>query len=375
MADSVRRSEDHQLNSQSKAAGRPPGVSMPSVVTRAHHPLYAQGDRPMLDRHWKQPRNLERMDYMYGHGHPSLPDSSIEANDSHLVLEDPVLFNLPRPDVSPTLSEVPLYTTRHSMWRSQYSQSIIGNETSSRQLESVPSEVQQDTLNYGLHDSWRFDGLLYPWTLAYGNGLDHMSQARPRSFQAETPLLVHQNVVLASEAHPPASYLKDPNQLDSYMPTPQLSEDGSQFESERGALYRSQIGNHSPDLGEPYPPSLSRISTRSPLDCEDVSRGFTPSSLLTFDSVDATRMSESESDGEENGADEPYAKLIHRALLSAPGHRMVLKQIYDWFERHTDKPNQKNGSDKGWQNSIRHNLSMNGVSPVPLSWKREANLC
>ena len=62
---------------------------------------------------------------------------------------------------------------------------------------------------------------------------------------------------------------------------------------------------------------------------------------------------------------EPYAKLIYRALLSAPGHRMVLKEIYDWFSEHTDK--NKNPSPKGWQNSIRHNLSMNGVSQTFLS--------
>lgn len=56
---------------------------------------------------------------------------------------------------------------------------------------------------------------------------------------------------------------------------------------------------------------------------------------------------------------EPYAKLIWRALLSAPGHGMVLRQIYEWFIKHTDKGDE---TSKGWQNSIRHNLSMNGVS-------------
>ena len=63
-------------------------------------------------------------------------------------------------------------------------------------------------------------------------------------------------------------------------------------------------------------------------------------------------------DGELNS--EPYAQLIYRALKSAPEHRMVLKEIYEWFEKNTDKAN--DGSSKGWQNSIRHNLSMNGVS-------------
>jgi hypothetical protein len=58
--------------------------------------------------------------------------------------------------------------------------------------------------------------------------------------------------------------------------------------------------------------------------------------------------------------DEPYATLIYRALSEAPGNAMVLKDIYEWFERNTDKA--KTGSIKGWQNSIRHNLSMNQVS-------------
>jgi len=36
-----------------------------------------------------------------------------------------------------------------------------------------------------------------------------------------------------------------------------------------------------------------------------------------------------------------------------------LKEIYEWFEKNTDKA--KINSSKGWQNSIRHNLSMNGA--------------
>ncbi|KIW19071.1 hypothetical protein PV08_03361 [Exophiala spinifera] len=55
--------------------------------------------------------------------------------------------------------------------------------------------------------------------------------------------------------------------------------------------------------------------------------------------------------------DKPYAMLIYEALKQAPGHRMMLKDIYDWFRYNTTKP-QESGS-KGWQNSIRHNLSMN----------------
>lgn len=61
--------------------------------------------------------------------------------------------------------------------------------------------------------------------------------------------------------------------------------------------------------------------------------------------------------------EQPYAQLIYRALLDAPQHTMILRDIYDWFRVHTDKAAQS--ETKGWQNSIRHNLSMNGVSLIP----------
>lgn len=68
-------------------------------------------------------------------------------------------------------------------------------------------------------------------------------------------------------------------------------------------------------------------------------------------------------DEDGNVDSEPYAQLIFRALKSAPGHRMVLKDIYQWFEKYTNKAT---GNSKGWQNSIRHNLSMNGVRFLPV---------
>ncbi|KAL2128267.1 hypothetical protein VTI74DRAFT_9439 [Chaetomium olivicolor] len=55
---------------------------------------------------------------------------------------------------------------------------------------------------------------------------------------------------------------------------------------------------------------------------------------------------------------EPYAKLIYRAFLSTPRRAMTLQEIYQWFRENTNKGK---GASKGWQNSIRHNLSMNGA--------------
>lgn len=84
----------------------------------------------------------------------------------------------------------------------------------------------------------------------------------------------------------------------------------------------------------------------------DMNRGCEGVTLLNRNDA------ESDMDPSENA--EPYAQLIYRALRDAPGYGMVLKDIYDWFEKNTDKA--KNPLSKGWQNSIRHNLSMNGVS-------------
>lgn len=74
---------------------------------------------------------------------------------------------------------------------------------------------------------------------------------------------------------------------------------------------------------------------------------------------------------EEDEADKPYAKLIYEALMQTPGHRMTLREIYEWFVENTSKP-QDSGSN-GWQNSIRHNLSMNQVRPPLLCGVHSSN--
>ena len=74
----------------------------------------------------------------------------------------------------------------------------------------------------------------------------------------------------------------------------------------------------------------------------------------------------------EKMSDVPYAKLIERALLEAKGNKLVLKDIYKWIEDNTEKASDP--SFKGWQNSVRHNLSMNGVS-VPLRFCCSDMIC
>ncbi|RMJ24698.1 Forkhead domain protein [Aspergillus sp. HF37] len=72
---------------------------------------------------------------------------------------------------------------------------------------------------------------------------------------------------------------------------------------------------------------------------------------------DYNEMRASSGPGEDGNADPPYSLLIYQALRSAPGMKLPLQGIYSWFEKNTEKG--KDQSSKGWQNSIRHNLSMN----------------
>ncbi|KAH8821678.1 hypothetical protein F5884DRAFT_659550 [Xylogone sp. PMI_703] len=51
-----------------------------------------------------------------------------------------------------------------------------------------------------------------------------------------------------------------------------------------------------------------------------------------------------------------YAQLIGMAILRAPNRRLTLAQIYKWI---SDTYSYYNAGDAGWQNSIRHNLSLN----------------
>ncbi|EEH18758.2 hypothetical protein PABG_01077 [Paracoccidioides brasiliensis Pb03] len=58
-------------------------------------------------------------------------------------------------------------------------------------------------------------------------------------------------------------------------------------------------------------------------------------------------------------ANNTYSRLIYRALQSAPDNKMALRELYRWFEKNTNKV--KSSDLKGWQNSVRHNLSMNAA--------------
>ena len=70
-----------------------------------------------------------------------------------------------------------------------------------------------------------------------------------------------------------------------------------------------------------------------------------------------------EVDDESDRSDKCYAKLIFECLLEAPDYSRPLKEIYNWVLRNSAKV-REDPSHKGWQNSVRHNLSMNHVSSL-----------
>ncbi|KAJ1651425.1 hypothetical protein IWQ61_008006 [Dispira simplex] len=52
-----------------------------------------------------------------------------------------------------------------------------------------------------------------------------------------------------------------------------------------------------------------------------------------------------------------YAVLIAEAILSSPNQRLTLREVYKWVVN--NYPYLCRNQDKGWQNTIRHNLSLN----------------
>ena len=122
----------------------------------------------------------------------------------------------------------------------------------------------------------------------------------------------------------------------------------------RSLLSGGCFQNYTPATS-PSPLPSTKSNHRSAIS-SDLAEGYEGANDLATPNGDDT-------DAEGGVSSEPYAQLIYRALKSAPEHKMVLKEIYEWFEKNTDKATDP--SSKGWQNSIRHNLSMNGVSKPP----------
>lgn len=112
---------------------------------------------------------------------------------------------------------------------------------------------------------------------------------------------------------------------------------------------------------------MSRSQSLSPSQASPMPSSFSPNvgwhqSPLQSPPSMLDEITSNEPETDENPSDRPYAKLIWQAMMETPQKKMTLRQIYKWFEQNTTKPS--DSGTNGWQNSIRHNLSMNQVSIV-----------
>ncbi|TVY81234.1 Forkhead box protein J3 [Lachnellula suecica] len=179
-----------------------------------------------------------------------------------------------------------------------------------------------------------------------GNGLGMNYSDVPRTCFPCDPRMLNDGS-LAGDSFEPSAYLIDPK---NSMPT----SPGLGFENVENSHSFSRLSispqGRSPKLKDETP-APDNFRFRKP----------TPFALPSCEPSEDGRESSRETtavDGDDPSADEPYAKLIYRALMSAPNHSMVLQEIYEWFRQNTAKGS---SDSKGWMNSIRHNLSMNAA--------------
>ncbi|KAH8723773.1 hypothetical protein GQ44DRAFT_619550 [Phaeosphaeriaceae sp. PMI808] len=175
------------------------------------------------------------------------------------------------------------------------------------------------------------------------------------TYPLPSPSLNHSQLPLSPDF---TSLPKSTSTPDSYPPTAYQLE--PQYYHDITALSDSETSDHLMQIRDDYEYQFGlHIKRESPglynSPLSDMTRASTPNNDTPGS------LHEHHMDGElaTIDKDQPYAQLIHKALLQADGHTMILRDIYEWFEKNTDKASAS--ETKGWQNSIRHNLSMNGA--------------
>lgn len=167
--------------------------------------------------------------------------------------------------------------------------------------------------------------------------------ANPTTMQLEQPSPLVCTGLCSSVVHPPAT---TEDILETYAPSVPFP---VALRCPPNANISSSLAvppGHPQHNPAPYDAYLPKDSTPCPHDPDD----------------DGTNLS--------SGQDLPYSQLLYRALHSAPGNRLTLQEIYQWFLDNTDKV--KDPNNPAWRNSIRHNLSMNAVcgpTSIPLSFR------
>ena len=264
------------------------------------------------------------------------------------------------------------------------------DETGSLPLKSLPwqdihepSTFKQESNNYHLtHESPKndfanafggsyiekpADDSLLDYGYIHHSVLPYTSSMRPRNYPIENDIDLREAIQPHTETQTTSSFFVDCQQ----QPSHQTMVANLRLQRHRDILANRSTSYQIPSVDEPFQSQSSTSSFYSMdpthFDISPISSPGTvsPGTVSPNTVVDhgasngPTTFDGEESDEDGNSNSEPYAQLIFRALKSAPGHKMVLKEIYEWFAKNTDKA--KTSSSKGWQNSIRHNLSMNGV--------------
>lgn len=247
-----------------------------------------------------------------------------------------------------------------SHWPALHSLAQYGPQTyheSPSPAEQYPTSLGAMSVDYGVSPA---DAGSYVYDLPPNFASIDAASTCPRVYSNEFDLTCLAAPESEAAAYPPTSYLMDPQKHELYMdPARQQTFDSCSFvgrHQETASLSVGHDGDRQSHISLPREQTSSSKPSKKP---DSPKKNTTKSRKDEPQSGRSKKMVE-ETDFEEK--EEPYAKLIYQALRSAPGYRMVLKDIYQWFVDHTDKG--KNPSEKGWQNSIRHNLSMNGVSQV-----------
>ena len=190
---------------------------------------------------------------------------------------------------------------------------------------------------------------------AYGNP-DGPGLPSPSSLWDYLPFRSAPSAVTPSQMHP--DYVQQPFST---------SQGGSSQQHEwRDSVMTSSLDGIRPTSHPHFPPTYAfdAVSSGGPSlnrTTLDQQISIQPTMEPSYqDADDAITIDSNETDDESAQGELPYATLIYKALMEAPEHRLVLRDIYAWISDNTDKA--KDPAFKGWQNSVRHNLSMNGVS-------------
>jgi hypothetical protein len=150
---------------------------------------------------------------------------------------------------------------------------------------------------------------------------------------------------IPSASLPPAAFSKEPLPIDQYSSSGLAAFD----DPSRNSLFHNQI------LPLSDVPALEYDSNSDGNAYGH--RQWTDSPMP--DEIDILAGSGETDDSLEN-SDPCYAELLRQALMEKKDdHTMLLKDLYEWVRTHSSKA--QDPSNKGWQNSVRHNLSMNAV--------------